>query len=120
MNYWDIESLKSIMVNIIKQGSLLDIPSFGVGGRVVGVGFKPYWTNLDDSKIEKMELNLIDSIGRVFPFSFYNIVGFDIVSPDSQRMDETGNAYIEIFVFSPNKSREAEPYDKIRVNVTIE
>lgn len=121
MNHKDIESLKFTLTNLVRQGCKLTCEAYGVDGRVVGVGFRPFWTNPVDSKIEKLEFNFIDNYGRIMPFYLYNVIGYDVVSRDGPRLDNPKNISLDMHVFSPNKQRDANPHDKIRINIiTIE
>jgi hypothetical protein len=78
MNYKEIESFKSILLQMVKQGCSIKNDDFSVDGRVAGVGFKPYWTYPTDSKINKLEFNILDNRGRIAPFYLYNIIGCDV------------------------------------------
>jgi len=70
MNYQEIEKLKAVLTKMMKKGCMLMIPAYGAEGRIVSIGFRPYWTNPGDSKIEKLEINFVDNRGRVVPFVF--------------------------------------------------
>ena len=120
MNYNEIESLKYVLTNLAKKGCVLRIPAYGVEGRVVGIGFKPYWTDRIDSKIDKLEFNLLDSLGRVVPFSFHYVTGYDIISQDDKRFENSESIALDIYVYSPNKSRDKEPSEKVRMHMVGE
>ncbi|MFZ5989518.1 MAG: hypothetical protein ACOYWZ_20670 [Bacillota bacterium] len=120
MNSRDIEKLKETLTNMMKNGCKLHVPAYGASGRVVGIGFKPYWTNPIDSKIEKLEINFMDNNGRIIPFNFYNVIGYDIVSHEGQRLDNANSISLDIHVYSPVKSRDEESYDKVRVEISRE
>ena len=115
MNYREIESLKRTLLNLVRQGCRLRIPAHGITGKIVGIGFNPYWTSPLDSKIEKLELNFTDDGGRVRPFTFYNVIGYDFISGDSRE-----NACLDIHVYSANKGRDEEPSEKIRMDIFTE
>ncbi|MCX7923485.1 MAG: hypothetical protein N3B21_15970 [Clostridia bacterium] len=117
MNRKQIETLKSTLSRLAMQGCKIQSSTYGIAGRLVGIGFKPYWTNPADSKIEKLELNFIDEHGRIRPFYLYNIVGYDIVSYDGRDILNSKNISLDIRVFSPNKSIDKEPYDKISLEI---
>lgn len=117
MDYKQIESLKLAITNLARQGSMLEIPSYGVNGKIVGVGFKPYWTSPVDSKIEKLEINVQDQYGRVFPFNFFNVVGYDVISNDGRGYHDMKNASLDIHVYSPNQNRDEEPLEKVHVDI---
>lgn len=117
MNYREIENLKSLLLQMAKQGYRLRNDTFGIDGKIVGLGFKPYWTNPADSKIHKLEFNVSDNYGKVIPFYFYNVVGFNITAKDGARLDKSKDLSFEIQVFTPDKTREKEPYDKVSVQI---
>ena len=119
MNHKEIESLKATLARLVGHGCKMKNDVYGVNGRVVGVGFRPFWTNPADSKIEKLEFNFVDANGRVRPFYLYNVIGYDIVSYDADRLDNSRNISFDIHVYSPNKGRDEEPYDKIRIDITV-
>lgn len=120
MNYSEIEKLKSIITNLMQRGSRLKVPAHNVDGKIIGVGFKPYWTNPTDSKIEKLEINFMDSYGRIIPFNFYNITRYSVISHDDQRLENSQNVSLDIHLFAPHKVRDEEPYEKIRVDIVSE
>ncbi len=113
----EIGNLKSAITNLAMGGCKLRIDSMGLEGKILGVGFKPFWTNPLDSKIEKIEFNFMDNRGKVVPFYLYNIVGYDVVSFDGQRLDNSKNVALDIHVFSAAKSGGEEPYDKVRLEI---
>jgi hypothetical protein len=117
MQYSKIESLKLTLTNLARQGSKIRIPSFDVSGKIVGIGFKPYWTSPLDSKIETLEIQFTDDYGRLIPFNFYNITNYDIIENDRAQKDDSINTTLDIHIFSPNKNRDEDPYEKIRVEI---
>lgn len=120
MNYKEIESFKSSLLQMVKQGCRIKNDVFNVDGRIVAVGFKPYWTNPEDSKIDKVEFNILDDYGRVFPFYLYHVVGWDIAPRDDTTLDKSKNLDLNIHVFSPKKVRDSEPFDKISIQLYME
>lgn len=118
MNYKQIENLKFALLNLARQGCRLNIPSHGVSGRIIGVGFKPYWTSPLDSKIEKMEINYVDDTGNVIPFNLHNITKYDVISNDGTGYESMQNACMDIHVFSQSNGRDEEPYEKVRVEIS--
>lgn len=120
MNYKQIENLKLALLSLARQGCRLDIPSHGINGRIIGVGFKPYWTSPVDSKIEKLEINYIDGSDRIVPFSFHNIIGYDVISNDGTGYESMENACMDIHVFSQSKSRDEESIEKVRIEISKE
>lgn len=121
MNYAEIEKLKSILMDMVRHGCSIKIPGQGIEGRVFGVGFRPYWTYLSDSKIDKLEFNIEDSFGRVFPFSFNYVIGYeDITSKEGINREDSKNAILDIIVYSPGKARGNDPCKKIRLEIASE
>lgn len=117
MNYMEIENFKSLLLKMVKQGCEVKSHTFGVEGRAVGVGFKPYWTNPGDSKIDKIEFNVLDKRGRIMPFYLNNVIGCDIIPKDDENVDQSKKLLFDLHIFSPSKAREKEPYDKIAVEI---
>lgn len=111
----EIEKLKSKLMQLTKSGCKIKNDTYGIDGRIIGIGFKPLWANASDSKIDKVEFEFVDSAGRIRPFFLYNIVGFEVVSSDGERDEDSKNVNFDIHIFSPSKARTEEPYDKIRI-----
>jgi len=88
MNYQEIEKLKAVLTKMMKKGCMLMIPAYGAEGRIVSIGFRPYWTNPGDSKIEKLEINFVDNRGRVVPLCIYSIIGYEIVSFEGRSLED--------------------------------
>jgi len=42
--------IKAVLTKMMKKGCMLMIPAYGAEGRIVSIGFRPYWTNPGDSK----------------------------------------------------------------------
>ncbi|HHV30001.1 hypothetical protein [Acetivibrio mesophilus] len=118
MNYKEIEELKSTLTNMMKKGCTLMVPAYRATGKIVGIGFKPYWTNPADSKIEKLEINFMDSIGRVIPFDIYNIIGYEIVSLDGKRIEDAKNICLDIHLYTNVKRRSTEKGDTLRIEIS--
>jgi hypothetical protein len=119
MNYIDIERLKYALANLVRQGCRIKIPNYGIDGKVVGVGFKPYWTNPYDSKIDKLEFNILDNYGQIFPFYFNYITGYDVLSHDGREFEDSKNINIDIFMYSPNKARARNEESSEKVHIEI-
>jgi len=122
MNYIDIEKLKYTLANLVRQGCRIKIPDYSIDGKVVGVGFKPYWTNPYDSKIDKLEFNILDRYGNIFPFYFNFITGYDVLSYDGREFAESKNINIDIFMYYPNKARAGneDSSEKVRIEIISE
>jgi hypothetical protein len=117
MNYNEIEALKNILANLSRKGCRLRIPSYGIDGRLVGIGFKPYWTTPTDTKIEKIEFNVIDSFGRTAPFILSYITGYDVISGNDSEPDGPKVMDFDFHVYSPGNSRFKQPNEKVRVEM---
>ncbi|MCX8131505.1 MAG: hypothetical protein N3I35_15610 [Clostridia bacterium] len=120
MNYTEIEKLKYTLANLVRQGCMIRIPNSGAEGKVVGVGFKPYWTNPIDSKIDKLEFNIMDAYGRIMPIKFNYVTGYDILSQGGGNSEKTNCISLDISVYSPNKTRNTDFNEKIRIDITSE
>lgn len=122
MNPRDIEGFKSALMGLLSRGCKVNIPSHGISGRIVGIGFKPYWTGPADSKIEKLELNIFEDSGRLVPFSIFNIIDYKIISRDPEKLDirQIGNLVLEIIFYTPNGSSEEGRGDKVRIELSVE
>ncbi|HEX2926016.1 MAG TPA: hypothetical protein VHP38_07125 [Ruminiclostridium sp.] len=120
MNYKQIESLKFALLNLARQGCRVSIPSYGINGRIIAMGFKPYWTSPVDSKIEKLEINYVDDYGRIVPFNFHNIISYNVISNDGTGFENMRNACVEFHVFSQSKSRDEEPIEKVLIEISKE
>ena len=120
MNYAEIERLKLTLTNFTRRGCGIRLPAYGVEGRVVGIGFKPYWTNPVDSKIDKLELNIMDNYGRVVPFNFNYVTGYDVLSQDGRQFEDSKSVSLDILVYSPDKARQEDSSQKVRLEITVE
>lgn len=114
MNYSDIERLKHILTNLVRQGCEINIPAYGIKGKIISVGFNPYWTNPADSKINKLEFNIIDKYGRIVPVKFNFIIGYDILHHDAERFEDSKSVSMDIIVYSP-ETRGSGSGRKIRL-----
>ncbi|HHV98361.1 MAG TPA: hypothetical protein GXX36_02105 [Clostridiaceae bacterium] len=114
MNYNEIERLKYTLINLARQGCELKIPAYGIKGRILGVGFNPYWTNPGDSKINKLEFSIIDKNGMIFPVKFNNIMEYKILKNDAERSEDSKNISMDIALYTPG-ARDKESSKKIRL-----
>lgn len=120
MNYKEIESLKSLLMHLVMRGCKLKNNDSSVNGKIVGMGFRPYWTNPVDSKIEKLEFNYQDNCGQIMPFNLYDVIGYKVVFQDGEEFEDSQNVTLDMHVFSTQKSRETEPYENVRIFLTGE
>ena len=120
MNNAEIERLKYVLTNLVRQGCRIKIPTRGVDGRVVGVGFKPYWTNPIDSKIDRLVFDIIDNYGRIVPFYINYITGYDVLSQDGSRFENAKSISLDIYMYSPNKAGEKDSGAKVQLEIASE
>lgn len=120
MNYKEIESLKLALLSLARKGCKLRIPSAGISGRVVGVGFRPYWTGPLDSIIEKLEINYMDDLGKVRNHCFLAVTGYDVVSNDGRGYDSMKNACIDLQTLSAKNDRGKQKNETVRLEIYME
>ena len=114
MNYSEIERLKYTLTNLVRQGCEVSIPDYGIRGRILAVGFNPHWTNPADSKINKLEFNIADKSGRIFPVNFNFVIGYNILNHDAERFENSKKISMDIVVYSPG-IRGKDPGRKVRL-----
>ena len=120
MNYKEIESLKLALLSLSRKGCSIKIPSAGLNGKIIGVGFKPYWTGPMDSIIEKLEINYIDENGRVKTYHMNAITGYEVLSNDGRGYDSMKRASIDFRVYSADKGSERSKDETIKVDLYID
>ena len=96
MDYKDIEKFKSAIMHLVSKGCNVSFPEQGIQGRVVGVGYKPYWTSPGDTIIKKLELNITDACGRIIQYKLDNVIGYKVVSHDDNGFRNSDNISFEI------------------------
>lgn len=114
MNYREIERLKYTLTNLARQGCELRIPAYGIKGRVLGVGFNPYWTNPSDSIINKLEFNIIDKSGQIIPVRFNYVIGYNVLHHDAKRFEDSKNISMDIVMYS-REARDKDSGSKVRI-----
>jgi len=114
MNYREIERLKYTLMNLARKGCELKIPDYGVKGKILGVGFNPYWTNPADSKINKLEFDIIDKSGQIVPVKFNYIMEYNILHHDAERFEDSKGISMDIVIYSP-ELRDKDSSRKIRL-----
>ena len=117
MNSKEIDVLKLAITNMMQLGCTVNIPEYDVKGRIIGVRFKPYWTKPVDTKIERLEFNIVDESGRIKPFTLYDIIGYDILSYDVKSSGELESVNMDIHLLSTENVSQKEPFDKVRVEL---
>lgn len=118
MDYMDINRLKNLFSDMLKNQHTLKSMELGIEGKLIAVGYKPYWTNRQDSKIETLELNFLSG-GIMVPIVLRNVVNYELY-PKKNKKNRV-NA-IELILLSPFLlSRNArEVYDKIKIEIVYE
>ncbi len=114
-----IEAFKFTLAEMARQGCRIHIADQNITGRVVGIGFNPLWTGPADSKIARLDFNYLDDRGRLHTYRFHDIIGYDIISNEDTKKTDSGTTHFDLYVFSPSKANTAEPYDKIRLEITL-
>lgn len=117
MNYNEIENLKSVFMHLVKKGCRLKNEKLSIDGRIIGIGFKPYWTNPSDTKIDKLEFNYQNNSGKIEPLYLHNVIGYDVVSHDGGEHENIRNITVDLHVYSEAKNRESEPFEKVRISL---
>lgn len=119
MDYRDIESFKYSLIKLLQKGCTLKIPAYGVEGRIVAIGFKPYWTSPIDSIIDKLEFNILDKrSGRIVPFCFNYMTGYKIIPSGNNCNRDTESVCLDILIYSPGKKRDEDSNDAIRIEIS--
>ncbi|MHB8065542.1 MAG: hypothetical protein ACYDG2_23490 [Ruminiclostridium sp.] len=119
MNYKEIDILKSIFSNMLKNQNTLRSIDFGIDGKLIAIGYNPYWTSRYDSKIEKLELNFLSSRGVMVPLVLKNIVDFEIYPKEGRRNKKYRINNIELIILSPymNPRNLKDIYDKVKIEI---
>ena len=117
MDYAEIESLKALTTNLIKQGCRLKIPKYGVDGKLDSIGFKPHPNCNLSQNVDKIEFNILDDYGQVVPFSFCHIAGCKISTQDSKDNELPESISLNILVSTPSQKEEVE---KILIDISLD
>ena len=120
MDYKKIENLKLALLHLTRQQCRLKVPAYGIDGRMIGVGFRPYWTGPLDSKIEKLEINVAEDNGKIVPFYLHNVLNYEVISNDGRGYDSMKNACLDIHIYSQDQAGEGDSGHKIRLEITGE
>jgi len=109
---------------MLKNENNLRSIDFGIDGKLIAIGYSPYWTSQYDSKIEKLELNFLSSKGIMVPLILKNIVDFEIYPKDGRRNKNYRINTIELMILSPymnpknvNPKNVKDIYDKVRFEI---
>jgi hypothetical protein len=118
LNYIEIDKLKNIFSNIQKDQNTIRCVEYGIDGKLLAIGYNPYWTTRYDSKIVKLELNFLSNNGKMVPLILQNIVDYNIVylkdvKKDVKKSKNNKINEIELILLSVERN-EKEEYKKVR------
>jgi len=122
LDYMDIDRLKNLFSDMLRNQSTLRSMDLGIEGKLIAIGYKPYWTNRQDSKIETLELNFIDKRGVMVPIILKNVVDYELYPKEGKKSKKYRANMIEIILLSPYMlSRNSKDvYDKIKLEIIYE
>lgn len=112
--------LKSVLADILKNQNTLRSTDLGLDGKLMAVGYSPFWTSRYDSKIEKIELNFMSSRGIMVPLILKNIVDFELYPKEGRRNKKYRINTIELIMLSPYNNPMRDIYDKVKFEVIYE
>ncbi len=119
LNYVEIDRLKRIFSEMLKNQNTLRSMDLGIDGKLIAVGYKPFWTSRSDSKIETLELNFLNSRGLMSPIILRNIVNYELYPKEGKRNKKYRANMIEFMVLSPfmMMRNNKEIYDRVRIEI---
>lgn len=119
MNFIDIDRLKNLFSELLKKQCTLRSMDLGINGKLIGIGYRPYWTSRQDTKIETLELNFLDSKGIMVPIILRNVVNYELLPKEGRRNKKYKVNLIEIMLLSPYMlaKNDKEAFDKIKLEV---
>ena len=119
MDYMEIDKLKDLFSDMLRKQNILRSMDLGIEGRLIAVGYKPYWTNRQDSKIETLELNFQNSNGAMIPIILRNVVNYELLPKEGRKNKKYRVNMIEIMLLSPYmlSKNSKDVYDKIRIEI---
>ncbi len=119
MDYMDIDRLKNLFSDMLRNQWTLRSMDLGIEGKLIGIGYKPYWTNRQDSKIETLELNFLGSRGVMVPIILKNVVDYELYPKEGKKSKKYRANMIEVILLSPYMlSRNSKDvYDKIKLEI---
>ncbi len=117
MNYIEIDKLKSIFSNLQKDQNTIRSIDYGIDGKILAIGYNPYWTTRYDSKIVKLELNFLNKNGAMVPLVFQNIVDYKIYPKEVKKNRKNSKINeIELILLSLERNKKEE-YNKVRLEI---
>lgn len=104
---------------MLKNQNTIRSIDLGIDGRLIAIGYNPYWTSQFDSKIEKLELNFLSSRGIMVPLILRNIVDFELYPKEGRRNKKYRINTIELMMLSPymNPKNVKDIYDKVKFEI---
>lgn len=104
---------------MLKNQYTLRSIELGINGKLIAVGYNPYWTSRLDSKIEKIELSFLNSRGIMVPLVLKNVVDFEIYPKEGRRSKKYRINSIELMTLSPyvNPKNQKDIYDRVKFEV---
>ncbi len=122
MDFMEIDKLKGLFSDMLRKQYVIRSVDLGIEGRLIAVGYKPYWTSRQDSKIETLELNFLSSNSAMVPIILRNVVNYELHPKEEKRNKKYRVNMIEIMLLSPYMlSKNAKDvYDKIRFEILYE
>lgn len=109
--------LKGIFSNLLKNQNTLRSIDLGIDGKLIAIGYNPYWTSQYDSKIEKLELNFLSNIGIMVPLILKNIVDFELYPKEGRRNRKYRINTIELILLSPYIKNKKDFYDRVKFEI---
>ncbi len=122
MDYMDIDRLKNIFSDMLRNQYTLRSMELGIDGKLMAVGYKPYWTSRQDSKIETLELNFLSSKGVMVPIILRNVVNYELYPKEGRKNKKYRVNMIELLILSPYMlaRNSKDVYDKIKLEIIYE
>lgn len=123
MNYNEINRLKNVFSHLSMGQNIVRNLDYGIDGRIVAIGYHPYWTGQNDTKIEKLELSFLSDSGVLVPLLLKNIVDFNILPKENRRSRKYRMTAIELTIFNEdmrqliNTKNEKDIYEKIKLDI---
>jgi len=114
--------LKNIFSDMLRNQYTLRSMELGIDGKLMAVGYKPYWTSRQDSKIETLELNFLSSKGVMVPIILRNVVSYELYPKEGRKNKKYRVNMIELLILSPYMlaRNSKDVYDKIKLEIIYE
>lgn len=107
---------------MLKNQYTLRSNDLGIDGKLIAIGYNPYWTGQLDSKIEKIELSFFSTRGIMVPIVLKNIVDFEIYPKEGRKNKKYRINNIELLLLSPyvNPKNQKDIYDRVNFEIIYE